>query len=65
MMDEEITNFLKDGEKTSTQIQNYLNRNWYDTLSILEKLKQQKKLIKIRAGKYTLWKLKNDKRIKQ
>lgn len=55
---EKIINFLKDGEKSTSEIASHLSKNYYDTIKILEDLKSKKIILKIELGRYTYWKIK-------
>lgn len=60
-MDEEIItkilNILKEGEKSTSEVSSIINRNYYQSLSILEKLFEENKIEKIEKNKYTFWRI--------
>ena len=58
-----IINFLKDGEKSTTDISHNINRNFYDTNKLLEKLETENRVEKIEVGKFTFWRLINGEEI--
>jgi predicted transcriptional regulator len=59
---EEIINFLKEGEKSSSEIASHINKNYYDTLKILDDLEKKGILLKMELGRYTYWKLNKEEK---
>jgi DNA-binding PadR family transcriptional regulator len=54
----EILEFLKDKEKSSTEIYHEFSRkNYYTILKILEEMEQEKLITKIEVGNFTFWKV--------
>lgn len=57
---ENILLLLQEKEKSTTEIASIMNRDYYFTLRLLEKLERENKIERIKLGnKYTFWKLKN------
>lgn len=56
-IDGEILDFLKDGEKSSTEIASKISRNYYSCIDILKSLEDRHLIEKIEVGKYTFWRL--------
>lgn len=54
---EEVVKFLKDNEKSTSEIASHLCKNYYDTIKILEDLESQGLITKIELGRYTYWKI--------
>ncbi|HEY0090088.1 MAG TPA: FaeA/PapI family transcriptional regulator [Candidatus Lokiarchaeia archaeon] len=57
-MKTKILNFLKRGEKSTTEIASVINRNYYSVLRLLEELEGENKILRISVRKFTFWRIK-------
>lgn len=55
--------FLKDTEKSTSEIASLLSRDFYFTARLLEEMEKEDLLIKIEIKNFTYWKIKNGKEI--
>jgi len=55
---EQILKVLENCEKSTTEIAFLINKNYYSTLQLLEKLEKEKKIKKTKINKYTFWRIK-------
>jgi len=58
MIEEKILKVLREGEKSASEISVKIGRNFYVTLELLEKLKSENKIEKLKIGKHTFWRIK-------
>ena len=54
-----VLEYLKDGEKSTSELASLLSRDFYFTGRLLEDMEQEGLLIKIEVKNFTYWKLKN------
>lgn len=57
-MKDKIIEFLKEGEKSTSEITSFINRNYYDGLRFLEELEKEGIILRINLNKFTFWRLK-------
>jgi len=58
-----VLEFLKDTEKSTSEISSLLSRDFYFTLRLLEEMKEENLLEKIEIKNFNYWKIKNGKEI--
>jgi DNA-binding MarR family transcriptional regulator len=57
-----VLEFLRDGEKSTSEIASLMNRDFYYVTRFLEEMEQKGMLEKIPIKNFTYWKLKNGNR---